>query len=580
LLQIENLSIVYGDEAVVDGLNLAIDKGAATGLVGESGSGKTQTALSVLGLTGARAEVRGSVRFDGKELIGASEPVLDDIRGRRISMIFQDPMQALNPYLRIGKQMRYILERHGIAAGEDADRKSAAMLAAVGLPDPDRQLEAYPHQLSGGMRQRAMIAMALITGPELLIADEPTTALDVTVQAQVLELLDELRAETAMLLITHDLGVVAEHCEQLFVLENGRVVESGLAAEVFRAPSHPHTQRLLEAAPRIDDEGMHEQLDTAPLLVVEDAEVNFTDRGRRRLRAVRGVGLSLRAGETVSIVGESGSGKSSLVKAVLGLVPSDAGTVTFLGAELAGDVRDRAARTRRDLQLVFQDPAGSLDPQMTIETIVAEPLLVHEPGLTADERQKRVENILEQVGLADDYRGRYPHELSGGQAQRVAIARALVVKPRVLVCDEAVAALDGSVREQILGLLRHVQRRSGLSILFISHDLGVVRSISHRIMVMYLGRVVEAAANDSLFARPRHPYTRALIDAVPVPDPSAARTKKTLGGEVPSPLQPPGGCPFHPRCEYAVDRCIAERPPLQQVGAATVACHRAEELTL
>ena len=359
------------------------------------------------------------------------------------------------------------------------------------------------------MRQRAMIAAALITEPQILIADEPTTALDVTVQAQILELLAEIRRDTALLLITHDLGVVAGSCERMLVLRKGRLVDYGATTEVFANPQHRHTRTLLAAAPRLRGVETPAQMDTPTRLSVDGAVVRYKERGQDDLVAVRDVSVELRSGETVAIVGESGSGKSSLVRAVLGLVPADAGTVTYLGGQLPGDVRERSAETRRDLQLVFQDPIGSLNPQMRVAAIVAEPLLVHEPGMDHSKRTARVLDVLEQVGLEEEFASRYPHELSGGQAQRVAIARALVVEPKVLVCDEAVAALDGSVREQILDLLRHIQRRSGLSILLISHDLGVVRKVSHRVLVMYLGRLVELAENDQLFDRPRPPvYAR------------------------------------------------------------------------
>ena len=580
LLTVKNLSIRYGDTTVVEDLTFTVAPGEAVGLVGESGSGKTQTALSILGLLPRNAAARGSIRFDGRELLGAAEAELDTVRGRHIAMIFQDPMQALNPYLRIGDQLRRIVIQHGIADGYDVDKRVRAMLERVGLPDPERQIAAYPHQLSGGMRQRAMMAAALITEPALLIADEPTTALDVTVQAQILELLAEIRKDTALLLITHDLGVVAGACERMLVMQQGRLIEYGTTADVFARPQERHTRKLLAAAPRLAGIDAPEAMDTPERLTVDGARVRYSDPQRGQLIAVRDVGFQLRGGETVAIVGESGSGKSSLVRAVLGLVPVDAGTVSYLGAPLAKDVRDRSAAVRRDLQLVFQDPLGSLNPQMRVVDIVAEPLLIHAGRLSRRKRDARVVDVLEQVGLSPDYAPRYPHELSGGQAQRVAIARALIVEPKVLVCDEAVAALDGSVREQILELLRHIQRRSGLSILFISHDLGVVRKISHRVLVMYLGGLVELADNERLFERPRHPYTRALIDAVPVPDPAAPRYGVTLKGEVPSILTPPAGCSFHPRCAFAEERCQQEAPAGRIIDQTTVVCHFADKLEL
>ena len=584
LLEVADLGIRYGASEVVAGLSFSVEPGESLGLVGESGSGKTQTALAILGLLPAAATTSGSIRFDGIELLTADEEEMNALRAERIAIVFQDPLQALNPYLRIGQQIRRILLQHGLASGREADDRVIEMLERVGLPDPKRQFGAYPHQLSGGMRQRAMIASALIAEPDLLIADEPTTALDVTVQAQILELLASIRDDTALLLITHDLGIIAGHCERMLVIEQGGLVEEGLTRQVFAAPQSRHMARLLEAAPRLDRDGVRETVVGKTVLDVRAAAVSFREhgshRGDRRLRAVRDVTLQVRSGETVAVVGESGSGKSSLFRAVLGLIPLQSGIVSFLGERLPDDVRSRALSVKRELQLVFQDPVSSLNPQMIAGKIIGEPLLVHAPELGADERRRRVLHMLEKVGLPDAFVTRFPHELSGGQAQRVAIARALIMKPSVLICDEAVAALDGAVRNQILALLEGVQDETGLSIVFISHDLAVVRGISHRVLVMYLGRLVELADSARLFTRPRHPYTRALIDAVLVPDPAAARSKQIIAGEVPSILAPPSGCAFHPRCAYAQDRCIAERPNERIVDGVTVACHRADEIDL
>ena len=580
LLSIESLSVSYASEKAIDELSFSINKGESVGLVGESGSGKTQTALAILGLLPGNAITDGSIRFAGNELLGASEQELDCIRARRIAIVFQDPMLALNPYLRIGEQIGRILIAHELSAGATVKERVIEMLKAVGLPDPERQSRAYPHQLSGGMRQRAMIASALITEPDLLIADEPTTALDVTVQAQILELLNAIRKDTALLLITHDLGVVAGHCERMLVLERGRLIESGTTREVFGAPQHAHTKLMLESAPRIRRGDIPSPVDSEVVLDADGVSVSYREAGHGQLHAVRDVDLTLKRGETLAIVGESGSGKSSLVRAILGLIPMRSGTVSFYGETLAKEAGARAAKTRRDLQMVFQDPVGSLNPQMSVVDIVREPLLVHEPLLTKAEGVLRVSEMLQQIGLSDVFLNRYPHELSGGQAQRVAIARALILKPQVLVCDEAVAALDGSVREQILKQLRALQESSGLSILFITHDLGVVRAISHRVLVLYLGRLAELADNESLFMRPQHPYTKALLDAVPVPDPNLPRKEYILSGEVPSILSPPSGCAFHPRCAYAVARCARERPVASDANSGVVACHRAKELSL
>ena len=580
LLRIDSLGVRYGEEVAVDNLSFSVDAGESVGLVGESGSGKTQTAMAILGLLPRNASVSGSIVFDGDELQGASEKQLDKIRAQRISIVFQDPMLALNPYLRIGDQISRVLIAHGMGNRQHAAARTLEMLKSVGLPDPGRQSQAYPHQLSGGMRQRAMIASALITEPDLLIADEPTTALDVTVQAQILDLLDAIRKDTALLLITHDLGIVAGRCERMLVLEKGNLIESGTTRALFQAPQQEHTKAMLAAAPRLAQSDLPASNSDEILVDVDGAAVSYVEPGHGQLHAVRDVDLQLKRGETLAIVGESGSGKSSLVRAILGLIPTRAGTVTYCGKKLPADARARAAETRRDLQLVFQDPIGSLNPQMRVIDIIREPLHVHEKKLSRGDGKQRVEEMMREVGLGDGFLERFPHELSGGQAQRVAIARALILKPRVLVCDEAVAALDGSVREQILFLLRQIQQASGLSILFISHDLGVVRSIGHRVLVMYLGRMMELSSNTELFERPQHPYTRALIDAVPVPDPDRQRPPLPLGGEVPSILSPPSGCAFHPRCAYAISRCENTLPEKRVLAGVTVACHRAEELDL
>ena len=575
LLQVDGLGIHYGGTAAVDGLSFSIEGGEAVGLVGESGSGKTQTALAILGLLPEPARVTGRVLFDGVDVLAASAREQDALRAVGVSIVFQDPSDALNPYRSIGDQLAEILVAHGRADRAVARSRVIDMLGTVGLPDPERQSRSYPHQLSGGMRQRAMIASALIAEPKLLIADEPTTALDVTVQAQILELLQKLRAQTALLLITHDLGVVAGHTERLLVLENGRLVESGTTRGVFAAPEAAHTRALLAAAPRLGAGGAPAPADGPERLRLDGVSVGYGD-----VHVAKNVDLSLNAYETVAIVGESGSGKSSLARAVLGLVPASDGDIVFSGAPLAADLDRRARSQRRDLSLVFQDPAGSLNPQRRVGDIVGEPLTVHEPGLERTARQTRIAGMLDNVGLDAAYASRYPHELSGGEAQRVAIARALILQPKVVVCDEAVAALDGTVRRRVLDVLRSLQQKSGLAMLFISHDLGVVSAISHRVLVMYLGHVVEAAPVDALFTAPKHPYTRALIDAVPVPDPAADVRGAALAGEVPSMLAPPSGCAFHPRCAYADARCASDAPATRSVGESVVRCHYAHSLKL
>jgi oligopeptide/dipeptide ABC transporter ATP-binding protein len=580
LLEVNNLTVRYGESTVVDSLSFVVNRGESVGIVGESGSGKSQTALAILGLLAGNATVTGSIQFEGTELTNASDERLNSIRAQRIGIVFQDPMQALNPYLRVGNQLRQIVLQHGIADGAEADRKVVAMLRRVGLPDAERQFRAYPHELSGGMRQRVLIASALICEPDLLIADEPTTALDVTVQAQILDLLEELRDDTALLLITHDLGVVAGRCERLLVFDHGKLVESGATISVFSSPENTHTKTLLSAALRVDRGEIRPPVNTKTVLGVDGASVSYRGSAKDQLVAVTDVSLSLREAETLAIVGESGSGKSSLVRGLLGLIPMCAGTVVYAGEPLEGPVQSRAASQRRDLQLVFQDPVSALNPQMRVQTIVGEPLLVHEPGLSADTRNNRVVSILKKVGLDEGHLRRFPHQLSGGQAQRVAIARALILEPKILICDEAVAALDGSVRGQVLDLLKEAQRESGLSIIFISHDLAVVRSLGHRVAVMYLGQLVEVAETASLFSSPQHPYTKALIDASPVPDPLVAPVAAPLKGEVPSLLTPPSGCVFHPRCAYAEGDCSIKPPVPRESGGSRVSCHRAGEIDL
>ena len=579
LLAVSDLTVRYGATPVVDRLTFEIDNGEAVGLVGPSGSGKSQTALALLGLSPRTASVSGQVQLNGIDLVGAAPRVLREQRARHIAMIFQDPALALNPYLTVGRQLGEILAAHRLAAGTEARERVVDALARVGLPDPGRQTARFPHQLSGGMRQRVMIAAALIAGPDLLVADEPTTALDVTVQAGILDMLDDIRGETALLLITHDLGIVAGHCERMLVLDDGRLVESGHTASLFREPQHGRTRVLIEEA-RMPGQ-IAEPLENNDLLLNTDGlAVRYPVARKQSLAAVNDVDITLSRGETLAIVGESGAGKSSLAHAILGLVPPAAGTVVFAGEVLAAALAGRDKARRRELQLVFQDPAGSLSPSMTAREIVAEPLAVHEPGLADAERAVRVEAMLDSVGLAPELADARPHELSGGQAQRVAIARAIVIEPRVLICDEAVAALDGSVRRQILELLANVQRETGLSVLFITHDLAVVQSIAHRVAVMYLGRIVEAGPTPAVFRRPRHPYTRALLDALPLPDPQAPGGIASLQGETPSPLTPPPGCGFAPRCRFAEARCSEALPALEPCKQSRVACFRAPELEL
>jgi oligopeptide/dipeptide ABC transporter ATP-binding protein len=585
LLQVDGLTISYphAENPAVSELSFTLDRGESLGVVGESGSGKTQTALAIMGLLPANADLRGSIVFSGTELAAAPASVLNQFRPRRLAMVFQDPAAALNPYVRLGKQLSRILLEHKLCEADDATARTVAMLQKVGLPDPERQYRAYPHELSGGMRQRVMIGAALLGEPELLIADEPTTALDVTVQAQILQLLKKLseEANAALLLITHDLGVIAGNCQRMLVMDQGRLLEKGTTQEVFAAPASQKMRAFLAAVPSIDAQGMSPLLTSQSdaVLEIEGLSVSFQERrGHERLNAVRPISLTLVCGETVAVVGESGSGKTSLARALLGLITADSGRVTFLGKTLPRAVGRRDADSLRELQMVFQDPLASLNPAMRVSEIVAEPLRVNRSD--RENELRSVNEALENVGLGPELLDRYPHELSGGQAQRVAIARALILKPSVIVCDEAVAALDGTVQNEILELLQAEQERSGLALIFITHDLAVVRQISHRVLVMYMGRHCELGNSDSIFSRPRHPYTLALLNAVPRANPNAKPVDVLLAGEVASVLHPPAGCPFHPRCQHAIAICSETMPELTDIDGSLVACHRAAELDL
>ena len=593
LLDVSDLRVSFstpdGEVSAVRGMNFELAAGESLGIVGESGSGKSQSVLSLMGLLADNGRATGRAVFDDRDLLALPRAQLARLRGADVAMVFQDPMTALNPYLSIGAQMGLVLRRHeGLGRGA-ARARCVEMLEAVKLSDAARRLDMYPHELSGGQRQRVMIAAALLCRPKLLIADEPTTALDVTVQAQILELISELRAQlnTSVLLITHDLGVVAGHCDRVLVMEQGERRDYGSVDQVFQDPSHAYTQKLLAAVPRIDAPGRQGALpggDT--LLQVDGLSVQFrlpADRWlapRRQLTAVDQVSFELGPGESLGVVGESGCGKSTLARAVLRLVKAHAGRVSLLGRELLPLKGKDLRMARRDLQVVFQDPLASLDPRMSVRDIIAEPLESFSPELGREETTRRVARLLERVGLEPAHLNRYPHEFSGGQSQRIGIARALICEPQLVICDEAVSALDVSVQAQILDLLLDLQKELGLALVFIAHDLAVVRQISHRVLVMYLGRAVELAPADRLYEQPQHPYTRALLEAVPIPEPELerGRSRRLLGGDVPSPLSPPSGCAFRTRCEFAQAKCAAERPALQDLDGTQVACHFAGEV--
>ncbi len=518
LLEIRGLTVDFGGpRPAVRGVDLELSRGETLALVGESGSGKSVTALSTVRLLPDSARVSGSVRWRGREMLGAPERVLREVRGNEISFVFQEPMTSLNPLHTIEKQIGESLELHQGLTGEAARARILELLDRVGIREPERRLKDYPHQLSGGQRQRVMIAMALANRPDLLIADEPTTALDVTIQAQILELLAAIQRDEgmAMLFITHDLGIVRRIADRVAVMKDGEIVETGPAAEVFARPRHPYTRRLLAAeptgAPDPVPAGAEEVLRTERLRVWFPIRRGVLRRTVGHIKAVTDASIHVRAGETLGIVGESGSGKTTLALGALRLVSSE-GRILFMGRPIDG-LRGREVRPlRRHMQIVFQDPFGSLSPRMTVGEIVAEGLVLHE-RLSEAEREARVDGILEEVGLDPAMKSRFPHEFSGGQRQRIAIARAMVLRPRLVVLDEPTSALDMTVQVQIVDLLRDLQRRHGLGYVFISHDLRVVRAMSHRIAVMREGRILEEGPAERVFEAPEHPYTRALIAA-------------------------------------------------------------------
>jgi peptide/nickel transport system ATP-binding protein len=593
LLVLERLAVTFATAAgrvnAVEDVSLSVVPGECLGVVGESGAGKSQAFLAVMGLLAANGRATGSARFAGTELLGLKPAALDRVRGARIGMVFQDPMTSLTPHLTIGEQVSEVITRH-LGLGRAAARSRALeLLERVELGDPEPRMRQYPHELSGGMRQRAGIAIALACAPELLIADEPTTALDVTVQAQILALLAGLKRERSMalVLITHDMGAVAGVADRVAVMRAGRVVEAGAVAAILKSPRDPYTRELVRAAapPAQVPPGPAAQ-PARTALAVSRLSVGFRlGRGwlksPARLTALRGVGFELAAGEALGVVGESGGGKSTLARAVLALLRPSAGEVVWMGRDLLTLGSGELRALRAELQIVFQDPAGSLDPRMTVTGIVGEPLLVHRPQLEPAGRAQAIAAMLRRVGLGTELADRYPHELSGGQCQRVGIARAMILEPRLLVCDEPLSALDAPTQREILALLEGLRRESGMSLLFVSHDLAAVRRLCERVLVLYLGTMMELARSESLYTRPRHPYARELLAAVPVADPDIqpARLGRARPGEPPSPLAPPSGCVYRTRCPYALALCAERVPEWQDSGGGErVACHRWQDI--
>ncbi|KQV65221.1 ABC transporter ATP-binding protein [Rhizobium sp. Root1220] len=577
LISVENLSVDFGENRVVDNLSFSVAAGRTMAVVGESGSGKSVTSLSIMRLAdmmGAKF-TEGRILFGGQDLLKTAQKNMRRIRGKEIAMIFQEPMTSLNPVFTIGDQICEVLLLHEGISKTAATTEARRLLDMVRLPDSQQLLKRYPHQLSGGMRQRVMIAMALACRPKLLIADEPTTALDVTIQAQILNILRDLQAELGMgmIFITHDMGVVAEMADDVVVMWKGKKVEESPVAEIFANPQHPYTRTLLAAVPRLGSMagqvfpkrmpltvlqdgkpvliGEERVQDTAryeesPLLTVKDLSVTFDIRrtlfGKvtHRLNAVSKVSFDIYPGETLALVGESGSGKSTIGRTIQQLQASQSGDIGFNGKPLSTMSSAERFRLRRDVQYIFQDPFASLDPRKTVGFSISEPINTH--GLLSGTRavRRQVDELLERVGLTSAHADRYPHEFSGGQRQRVCIARALASKPKLIIADEALSALDVSIQAQIIALFMDLQAERGLAYLFISHDMAVVEEISHRVAVLYLGQIMEMGSRRQVFETPQHEYTRRLLSAVPVADPARGRGTALIEGEIPNPVHKVG----------------------------------------
>jgi peptide/nickel transport system ATP-binding protein len=684
LLQVTDLRVTFGSEAgavtAVRGLSYVVNSGEVLAIVGESGSGKSVSTLAMMGLLPSKARVSGSVRFRGRELLGLSDKEMSKIRGAKISMVFQDPLSALTPVYTVGDQVAESIRIHNDVSRDTAHKRAIELLDLVGIPNAKQRASSFPHEFSGGMRQRAMIAIAIANDPDLIIADEPTTALDVTIQAQVLDVLRKAREVTgaAVIMITHDLGVVAGFADRVAVMYAGRAVESGNVDDVYEQPRMPYTLGLLGSIPRLDQaerarltpiEGSPPSLVALPagcpfaprcpmrVTICEEVEpsldpvpasgpahvaachrsadieagnlsgadifrteehgppaVAAVPRAKRQVvlevdglvkqypltkgvalrrrvgtvYAVDGISFDIREGETLSLVGESGCGKTTTIMEILNLVKPMGGEIVVLGQDTGKMSGSEKFAIRRDLQVVFQDPMASLDPRLPVVDILAEPMRTHK--VPADEQRRRIYELLNTVGLSPEHANRYPSEFSGGQRQRIGIARALTLQPKVVVLDEPVSALDVSIRAGIINLLEQLKEEQGLSYLFVAHDLSVVRHIADRVAVMYLGRISEIGEVDEVFERPSHPYTQALLSAIPLPDPrrERRRTRIVLTGDLPSPANPPSGCRFRTRCQKFANeltddqrsKCIDEGPPLYQIGAAhhdhLASCHYAE----
>ena len=656
LLEVKDLKTRFRSRGslvhAVNGVSFHLKRGETLGVVGESGCGKTVTMLSLLRLLPPAAQVEsGSALFEGQDLLKMNFRQIQKVRGGKIGLIFQDPMTSFNPVLTIGDQVGKSLIYHRHASKEVALERAVELLRLVGIPDPEQRVKDYPHQFSGGMRQRAMIAMALACEPELIIADEPTTALDVTIQAQIVELVKDLRDRlgVAIIWITHDLSLVAGLADRIMVMYAGTIVEESTVEELFDDPRHPYTLGLLSALPGVPGRkerpppGLHPRLparfaQTAHFLPIFPAlflccgtlpiRITHITTGRRWKRfqpphglfcrysrkerrgmnttsqpliravnlvknfpvrlgaygekkavvhAVNNVSFEIQAGETLGLVGESGCGKSTTGFTFLQLHRPTSGKCYFKDTDLTALSENELRPYRRKIQIIFQDPYSTLNPRMTIGAALAEPILAHKLA-TKETVTERVVTLLKDVGLSEKALNRYPHEFSGGQRQRICIARALACEPEFIVCDEPISALDVSIQAQIINLMQDLQEKYNLTYLFIAHDLSVVKHICNRVGVMYLGRMAEMGTKEQIFSEPKHPYTQALLSAVPVPNPHIEKTRKrqVLGGDVPSAIEPPSGCHFHPRCPIAVDRCKTEAPEWRQMDDGRwVACHKA-----
>ncbi|WP_427138009.1 ABC transporter ATP-binding protein [Psychrobacillus psychrodurans] len=542
VLRVKDLNISFltneTEFEAVRGVSFDVKKGETIGIVGESGSGKSVTARSIMRLLPSPPSLlkNGEIEFLGENLINKSEKEMESIRGQDISMIFQDPMTSLNPTIRIGKQIAESLMKHQKLSKKDAKKQALELLKLVGIKDSEGRFNQYPHEFSGGMRQRVMIAIALACRPTLLIADEPTTALDVTIQAQILNLMKDMqiRFGTSIILITHDLGVVAGMCDRVAVMRNGEIVETGTTEEIFENPQHDYTKKLLNALPRLDEKKKPKRPslrsigteDGKPLLVVRSLKQHFNSGKGNVLKAVDNISFFIKSGETLGLVGESGSGKSTTGRAILRLHEPTDGDILYQGVAINRLSKNEVKTMRRHMQMIFQDPYSSLNPRFKVLDIIGQALDIHRLSKSNEERKKRVEELLIMVGLKPEHAMRYPHEFSGGQRQRIGIARALAVEPDFIVCDEPLSALDVSIQSQIVELLEDLQHRLGLTYLFIAHDLSMVKHISDRVAVMYAGKIVELAESEELYSNPQHPYTKSLLAAIPIPDPKIEAKKK------------------------------------------------------